>query len=85
MAGRWWPVRRMPAPAPSSARPGRAPGAGRHRAGARGCPAPAPLRSGLRRAYRMRALAAAGRFDRASLGRETLALYEAAIAAARRG
>ncbi|CAO4185373.1 glycosyltransferase family 4 protein [Methylorubrum extorquens] len=40
---------------------------------------------GLRRAYRMRALAAAGRFDRASLGRETLALYEAAIAAARLG
>lgn len=31
----------------------------------------------LRRAYRARALAAAGRFDRASLGRETLALYEA--------
>lgn len=38
---------------------------------------------GLRRAYRARALAAAGRFDRASLGRKTLALYEAAIAAAR--
>lgn len=38
----------------------------------------------LRRAYRTRALAAAGRFDRASLGRETLALYEAAIAAVRR-
>ena len=37
----------------------------------------------LRRAYRARALAAAGRFDRASLGRETLALYERAIAAAR--
>ncbi|MCJ2071269.1 glycosyltransferase family 4 protein [Methylobacterium sp. J-030] len=37
----------------------------------------------LRRAYRTRALAAAGRFDRASLGRETLALYERAIAAAR--
>ncbi|CAO4166601.1 glycosyltransferase family 4 protein [Methylorubrum aminovorans] len=33
---------------------------------------------GLRHAYRARALAAAGRFDRASLGRETLALYEAA-------
>ncbi|WP_342151646.1 glycosyltransferase family 4 protein [Methylorubrum sp. SB2] len=32
----------------------------------------------LRRAYRARALAAAGRFDRGSLGRETLALYEAA-------
>ncbi|MFJ7437556.1 glycosyltransferase family 4 protein [Methylorubrum thiocyanatum] len=31
----------------------------------------------LRRAYRARALAAAGRFDRARLGRETLALYEA--------
>ncbi|TFZ55034.1 glycosyltransferase [Methylorubrum sp. Q1] len=40
---------------------------------------------GLRRAYRMRALAAAGRFDRASLGRDTLALYEAAIAAAEHG
>ncbi|KQQ25331.1 glycosyl transferase family 1 [Methylobacterium sp. Leaf123] len=40
---------------------------------------------GLRRAYRARALAAAGRFDRASLGRETLALYEAAAAAARHG
>ncbi|GJE71587.1 Phosphatidyl-myo-inositol mannosyltransferase [Methylorubrum podarium] len=39
---------------------------------------------GLRRACRARALAAAGRFDRASLGRETLALYEAAIGAARR-
>jgi len=36
----------------------------------------------LRRAYRARALAAAGRFSRASLGRETLALYERAIAAA---
>ncbi|GEL43617.1 hypothetical protein MEX01_42080 [Methylorubrum extorquens] len=46
---------------------------------------PLLLDAGLRRAYRMRALAAAGRFDRASLGRETLALYEAAIAAARRG
>lgn len=33
---------------------------------------------GLRHAYRARALAAAGRFDRTSLGRETLALYEAA-------
>ncbi|CAX21754.1 putative glycosyl transferase [Methylorubrum extorquens DM4] len=44
---------------------------------------PLLLDPGLRRAYRMRALAAAGRFDRASLGRETLALYEAAIAAAR--
>lgn len=32
----------------------------------------------LRRAYRARALAAAGRFDRGRLGRETLALYEAA-------
>ncbi|MEE7455911.1 glycosyl transferase family 1 [Methylobacterium radiotolerans] len=32
----------------------------------------------LRRAYSARALAAAGRFDRARLGRETLALYEAA-------
>lgn len=31
----------------------------------------------LRRAYRARALAAAGRFDRVRLGRETLALYEA--------
>ncbi|SEI11831.1 Glycosyltransferase involved in cell wall bisynthesis [Methylobacterium sp. 275MFSha3.1] len=39
----------------------------------------------LRRAYRARALAAAGRFSRASLGRETLALYERAIAAARGG
>lgn len=38
---------------------------------------------GLRRAYRARALAAAGRFDRGSLGRETLALYGAAIEAAR--
>ena len=37
----------------------------------------------LRRAYRARALAAAGRFSRASLGRETLALYERAITAAR--
>lgn len=46
---------------------------------------PLLLDPGLRRAYRIRALAAAGRFDRASLGRETLALYEAAIAAARRG
>jgi glycosyltransferase involved in cell wall biosynthesis len=46
---------------------------------------PLLLDPGLRRAYRMRALAAAGRFDRASLGRETVALYEAAIAAARRG
>lgn len=46
---------------------------------------PLLLDPGLRRAYRMRALAAAGRFDRASLGRETLALYEAAIAAARHG
>ncbi len=39
----------------------------------------------LRRAYRARALAAAGRFDRASLGRETLALYAEAIRAARKG
>jgi glycogen synthase len=31
----------------------------------------------LRRAYRARALAAAGRFDRVRLGRETLAVYEA--------
>ena len=46
---------------------------------------PLLLDPGLRRACRMRALAAAGRFDRASLGRETLALYEAAIAAARHG
>jgi glycosyltransferase involved in cell wall biosynthesis len=38
----------------------------------------------LRRAYRVRALAAAGRFDRAGLGRETLALYARAIAAAAR-
>ncbi len=37
----------------------------------------------LRRAYRAGALAAAGRFDRASLGRETLALYAAAIRATR--
>ncbi|MEZ0253091.1 MAG: glycosyltransferase family 4 protein [Methylobacteriaceae bacterium] len=44
---------------------------------------PLLLDPGLRRAYRMQALAAAGRFDRTSLGRETLALYEAAIAAAR--
>ena len=34
----------------------------------------------LRLAYRARALAAAGRFDRARLGRETLALYARAIA-----
>ncbi|UYW26468.1 glycosyltransferase family 4 protein [Methylorubrum extorquens] len=46
---------------------------------------PLLLDPSLRRAYRMRALAAAGRFDRVSLGRETLALYEAAIAAARLG
>ncbi|GJD35390.1 glycosyltransferase family 4 protein [Methylobacterium aerolatum] len=39
----------------------------------------------LRRAYRTRALAAAGRFDRASLGRDTLALYGRAIAAAGSG
>lgn len=38
----------------------------------------------LRLAYRARALAAAGRFGRAQLGRQTLALYERAIAAARR-
>ena len=38
----------------------------------------------LRRAYRKRALAAAGRFSRASLGRETLALYEQAISGSRR-
>ncbi|SFM47219.1 glycosyltransferase family 4 protein [Methylobacterium pseudosasicola] len=37
----------------------------------------------LRSAYRARALEAAGRFDRASLGRETLALYRRAIAQAR--
>ncbi len=37
----------------------------------------------LRRAYRARALAAAGRFSRTSLGCETMALYERAIAAAR--
>ncbi|MCJ2015131.1 glycosyltransferase family 4 protein [Methylobacterium sp. J-076] len=36
----------------------------------------------LRLAYRSRALAAAGRFGRASLGRETLALYGRAIQAA---
>ncbi|GJD65399.1 glycosyltransferase family 4 protein [Methylobacterium frigidaeris] len=36
----------------------------------------------LRRAYRARALAAAGRFTRASLGRETLDVYQRAIAAA---
>ena len=36
----------------------------------------------LRLAYRARALAAAGRFDRATLARETLALYARAIAAA---
>ncbi|QRE77128.1 glycosyltransferase family 4 protein [Methylobacterium aquaticum] len=40
---------------------------------------------GLRRAYRARALAAAGRFTRASLGRATLDLYARAIAAARAG
>lgn len=34
---------------------------------------------GLRQRLRARALAAAGRFDRATLGRETLALYEQAI------
>ncbi len=38
----------------------------------------------LRRTYRARALIAAGRFDRASLGGETLALYRRAIAAAGR-
>ncbi|MFH6780969.1 MULTISPECIES: glycosyltransferase family 4 protein [Methylobacterium] len=37
----------------------------------------------LRQAYRARALAAAGRFGRESLGRETLDLYRRAIAAAR--
>ncbi|MGU3282409.1 glycosyltransferase family 4 protein [Methylobacterium mesophilicum] len=37
----------------------------------------------LRSAYRIRALAAAGRFDRASLGRETLDLYRRAIDQAR--
>ncbi|KQO64179.1 glycosyltransferase family 4 protein [Methylobacterium sp. Leaf88] len=37
----------------------------------------------LRGAYRSRALAASGRFTRAVLGRETLALYARAIAAAR--
>lgn len=36
----------------------------------------------LRLAYRARALAAAGRFDRATLARETLALYARALAAA---
>ncbi|GJE36137.1 glycosyltransferase family 4 protein [Methylobacterium persicinum] len=35
---------------------------------------------GLRRAYRIRAIAAAGRFDRASLGEKTLDLYRRAIA-----
>lgn len=39
---------------------------------------PLLLDPALRRAYRARALAAAGRFDRARLGRETLALYETA-------
>ena len=39
---------------------------------------PLLLDPALCRAYRARALAAAGRFDRARLGRETLALYEAA-------
>ncbi|MCJ2111257.1 glycosyltransferase family 4 protein [Methylobacterium sp. E-025] len=38
---------------------------------------------GLRLAYRTRALAAAGRFNRAALGRETLDLYARAIAASR--
>ena len=37
----------------------------------------------LRRAYRSRALAASGRFTRAVLARETLALYDRAIVAAR--
>ncbi|MCJ2142848.1 glycosyltransferase family 4 protein [Methylobacterium sp. E-066] len=37
----------------------------------------------LRSAYRVRALDAAGRFDRASLGRQTLDLYRRAIAQAR--
>lgn len=37
----------------------------------------------LRRAYRDKALAAAGRFSRDSLGRDTLALYRRAIAASR--
>ncbi|MCF4129980.1 glycosyltransferase family 4 protein [Methylobacterium sp. SyP6R] len=40
---------------------------------------------GLRRAYRARALAAAGRFTRGSLARATLDLYGRAIAAARGG
>ncbi|MWV22392.1 glycosyltransferase family 4 protein [Methylobacterium sp. 2A] len=39
---------------------------------------------GLRRLYRARALAAAGRFGRAELGQATLALYREAIAAAGR-
>ena len=39
----------------------------------------------LLRSYRVRALAAAGRFTRAALGRETLALYASAIAAGRIG
>ena len=38
----------------------------------------------LRRAYRVRAVAASGQFSRAALGRDTLALYERAIAAAAR-
>ncbi len=46
---------------------------------------PLLLDPGLRRAYRARALAAAGRFTRASLGRATLDLYGRAIAAARGG
>lgn len=46
---------------------------------------PLLLDSTLRLTLRDRALAAAGAFDRARLGDETLALYERAIAAARQG
>jgi glycogen synthase len=67
-----------------------APGAGRLASAATGPALADALRPlltdpDLRRAYRIRALAAAGRFSRASLGRETLALYARAIAAARGG
>ncbi len=67
-----------------------APGAGPLAAAATGPALADALRPLLRdpthrRAYRARALAAAGRFTRASLGRATLDLYARAIAAAREG
>jgi len=65
-----------------------APGAGPLAAAATGAALAEALRPllrdpALRRAYRARALAAAGRFGRDTLGRETLGLYRRAIAAAR--